>query len=428
MDTYQQVVEFLFDQLPMYQRIGGKALKKDLGNIKKLCHYLGHPHCRFPSVHVAGTNGKGSVSHMIAAVLQSAGYKVGLYTSPHYLDFRERIKINGQLIQKEAVIEFIEHLKSYLKKYQPSFFEITVAMAFYFFAKEKVDIAVIETGLGGRLDSTNIILPIQSVITNISFDHQQFLGNTLPLIAAEKAGIIKKGVPVLVGEHQENTDHVFKATAKIKQADLLFAEDAVKLDVIKSELDNIHFVLSEPTKWSGNYSLGIGGPFQVKNLITTIACIDQIHEIFSITKQHLAIGLSDLKEITNFKGRWEVLHYHPLVISDSGHNEAGIRQVVDQLKKLPGNSLKIVLGFVKDKSLDTILPLFPKDATYYFCTPDIPRGLNTLELKSRASVFGLEGTCHPSVQDALQRAKSESTSEDVIFIGGSSFVVSEAIS
>jgi dihydrofolate synthase/folylpolyglutamate synthase len=393
----------MFAKLPMYQRQGKTAFKKDLTNINALSRHLNYPEKKFLTIHVAGTNGKGSTSHLIASVLQEAGYKVGLYTSPHLKDFRERIKINGESISEKNVAGFISANKDFLEKQSLSFFEMTVGMAFDYFAKEEVDIAIIEVGLGGRLDSTNIVSPLVSVITNIGFDHTQFLGETLREIAFEKAGIIKPHTPVVIGEYKKETISVFQEIAKNNNTELFFAEDMVK-----------------------DYSTDLLGDYQRINVKTAVQTIKLISgELFNITDKELVKGLQNVVKNTGLKGRWQILDLNPKIICDIAHNKEGLIHIMNQLKKESYDDLHIVLGVVIDKNLDSILPLFPKKASYYFCKPDIPRGLDAEELKQKAFDFHLIGKMYESVKLALQAAKQKASNKDLIYVGGSTFVVAE---
>ena len=401
--TYQEVLDWMFAQLPMYQRQGKAAFKKDLTNIIALSEELGNPHKKFKTIHVGGTNGKGSTSHMVASILQEAGYKVGLYTSPHLKNFTERIRVNGEEISREAVIDFIESNKTFLENQGLSFFEMTVGMAFEEFANQKVDIAVIEVGLGGRLDSTNIITPEVSVITNIGLDHTQFLGETLPEIAFEKAGIIKYGVPVVIGEHQKETESVFTAKAEECKAPIVFASDNPK-----------------------NYTTDLLGDYQKYNVTTAVTAIHRLKG-FSISEENIKNGLLNVVKNTNLKGRWQVLQNNPKVICDTAHNKEGLFYTLKQLKKENYKQLHMVLGVVSDKNLSEILPMFPKNAMYYFCKPNIPRGLSADELKEQAKEFGLVGEVFCSVSQALEKSKENAVKEDVIYIGGSTFVVAEIL-
>ena len=402
---YSQTVEWMFQQLPMYQRVGADAFKKDLTNIINFSEFLGNPHNNFKTLHVAGTNGKGSTSHMLASILQEAGYKVGLYTSPHLIDFRERIKINGKEIPENEVVAFIDSNKNYLESNKMSFFEMSVGMAFTYFGKEKVDVAVIEVGLGGRLDSTNIIHPLLSVITNIGLDHTDILGNTLEEIAAEKAGIIKLNTPVVIGEHQDETFPVFQKIAEKNSAKLILAS----LEDIVLETD-------------------LKGDYQDKNSRTAYVATKELQSLgFNISSENIERGLLTVISNTGLQGRWQQLQLKPKVICDTAHNKEGLTYVMAQLKKESFKKLHIVLGFVSDKKLDTVLPLFPIDATYYFCKPNIPRGLDEKILIQEAAKFHLEGNAYSSIKVAYETALNNANEEDLIFVGGSTFVVAEAL-
>ena len=402
--NYKETLNWMFAQLPMYQRQGASAFKKDLTNILLFCDFLQNPQESFRSIHIAGTNGKGSTSHMLASVLQEAGYKVGLYTSPHLKDFRERIRVNGTPIPEKEVVRFIEASKDFLEKHKLSFFEMTVGMAFDYFAKEKVNIAVIEVGLGGRLDSTNIIRPVLSVITNIGLDHTQFLGETLPEIAYEKAGIIKEGIPVVISQQQAETSPVFLKKAAENKAPLYFAEKSVYQD----------------------YELDLKGDYQKKNIKGVLKSLEVLKENgFHISESNIRDGLRQVVKNTGLKGRWQVLRESPKVICDTAHNKDGLASVLSQLAKEKYDRLHVVLGFVNDKELRDILPLFPKNASYYFCKPDIPRGLDEAVLRDKASGEGLTGHCYKSVTEAYRAALNTSSITDLIFVGGSTFVVAE---
>lgn len=394
----------MYFRLPMYQRQGGPALKKDLTNSIAFSGHLGKPEKQYPSVHIAGTNGKGSTSHMIASVLQAAGYRVGLYTSPHLKDFRERVRVNGEMISEQEVVKFVEVNKKFLEDNSLSFFELTVGMAFDHFADKKVDVAVVEVGLGGRLDSTNIILPLVSVITNIGLDHTQFLGNTLPEIAFEKGGIIKPGVPVVIGETRQETLAVFEKLATERKAPLFLTDQETK-STFESDL-------------IGNY--------QLKNMRTALMTIEILqNEGFEITKSNIQDGLLHVAENTGLKGRYQMLREHPKVICDTAHNHEGLELVLDQVMKEGANALHFVVGFVNDKDLDTVLPLFPGEANYYFCRPDIPRGLDAGVLREKAGNYGLQGQSYEGVGEAYTAALENAGSEDLIYAGGSTFVVAE---
>ena len=403
--TYTETVEWMFAQLPMYQMQGASAYKKDLTNTLLLSAHLGNPEKGLQCIHVAGTNGKGSVSSMLASILQEAGLRVGLYTSPHLKDFRERIKINGQDIPEDFVTRFIEANKTFFEANQLSFFEMTVGLSFDYFRQEQVDLAVIETGMGGRLDSTNIITPLVSVITNIGMDHTQFLGNTLQEIAGEKAGIIKPGVPVVVGEYTPETRPVFEAKAKACGSPVYFASDEVK----------------------GVYPSGLHDDYQHSNIKTVLKTVEVINERLFISDAAIRKGLLNVVKNTGLKGRWQQLRDNPVAIADTAHNSHGLKIVMAQLQKLHYHTLHIVLGVVNDKDLDSILPLFPKDARYYFCKPDVPRGLSALALKEAAAGYGLEGNAYPSVTAAYESALDEAAPEDLVYVGGSTFVVAEVV-
>ena len=403
--NYQETLSWMFNRLPMFQTQGKTALNNKLDNILAFTSVLGNPQTKFKSLHIAGTNGKGSSSSMLASILQEAGYKVGLYTSPHLKDFRERIKINGKEIPEDYVVSFIAKNKPFLEEYHLSFFEMTVGMAFSYFENEKVDIAVIEVGLGGRFDSTNIITPEVSLITNISKDHTDILGDTLPKIAFEKAGIIKRNVPVVISEYQEETAPVFTAKAKEMNAPIIFTN---------------HIETSLTTDLQGAY--------QEKNIKGVIAVTELlIHQGWDITPENIAQGLLHVVHNTNLKGRWQTLGSYPTIVCDTGHNVGGLTYVMEQLKKQTYTHLHIVVGFVKEKDVNSVLELFPKEATYYFCSPAIARGLNVDTLKEIATAKGLQGERYSSVAEALNAAKAQALPTDFIFVGGSTFVVAEVL-
>lgn len=404
--TYQDTLNWMFSQLPMYQRQGKTAFKKDLSNTLKLAEHLNNPENKFKSVHVAGTNGKGSTSHILASVLQEAGYKVGLYTSPHLKDFRERIKINGQEVSKHFVIGFIKRNKDFFEANKLSFFEMTVGMAFDYFAKQNIDIAVVEVGLGGRLDSTNIVTPEVSIITNIGLDHTQFLGDTLEAIAFEKGGIIKPNIPVVIGETQKETAPVFKSLAKSCDSEILFADQLVS-EVYKSDLI---------------------GSYQSKNIKTVVQTVKQLQgKGFKISKKNIKQGLLKVVKNTGLLGRWQILKERPKVVCDTGHNREGLIYVMQQLSNETFESLHIVFGVVNDKDLRSILDLLPKKATYYFCKPNIPRGLDAEELQQTFSSYKLKGRAYKSVNEAYNSALNNAKKDDFIYVGGSTFVVAEII-
>ena len=402
--TYRETLDWMFARLPMYQQRGASALNAKLETIQQFSAYLDNPHLDFKSIHVAGTNGKGSSSHMLASVLQEAGYKTGLYTSPHLRDFRERIRVNGKVISETYVIDFIARHRDYLEAHSLSFFELTVGMAFEYFSIEKVDIAVVEVGLGGRLDSTNIITPEVSLITNIGMDHMEFLGDTLPEIAREKAGIIKPRVPVVVSETQDEVAGVFKAVAADRKAPLIFADQG-----------------DYPV-----YSTTLSGDYQKRNMKGVLATLSVLDE-FPVDNADIVNGLNKVAENTGLQGRWQSLGERPGIICDTAHNPDGLELVIEQLLSQDYKRLHIVLGFVKDKTLEKVLPLFPSEAVYYFACPDIPRGLDAQILRQKALGNRLQGESYASVKRALQAARKAAAAEDLIFVGGSTFVVAEVV-
>jgi dihydrofolate synthase / folylpolyglutamate synthase len=419
--SYQETVDYLYQNLPIFQRVGAAAYKADLTNTIALCEVLGNPQNKFKSIHIAGTNGKGSSSHMLAAILQTAGYKTGLYTSPHLKEFTERIKINGQEVAREFVVDFVARIKPEIDRIKPSFFEITVAMAFDYFAQQKVDVAVIEVGLGGRLDSTNVITPIVSLITNISWDHKDLLGDTLVKIAFEKAGVIKSNVPVIISERQSEVENVFIVKARETQSKILFADDEWKVKISSGGKFSINHFNSQ-----FECDLDLEGLYQQKNLAGVLATIGLLRENdFSISAIQLKKALSEAASITGLKGRWQKLGERPLMICDTGHNEGGVKEVVHQILSQKFDRLFIVWGSVNDKDISMILSLLPKKAYYFFCQAKIPRALPALELQEQAKKFGLDGITVEDVNDAIARAKKLSTPNDFIFIGGSTFVVAE---
>ncbi|PZR06262.1 MAG: tetrahydrofolate synthase [Flavobacterium psychrophilum] len=403
--TYKETTEWMFAQLPMYQLQGASAYKIDLTNTLLLAEHLGNPEKDIKTIHIAGTNGKGSVSNMLASILQEAGYKTGLYTSPHLKDFRERIKIDGEDISEEFVVKFIADNKAFFEANHLSFFEMTVGLAFDYFRQEKIDIAIIETGLGGRLDSTNIITPLVSVITNIGMDHTQFLGNTLTAIAGEKAGIIKPGVPAVIGEYNEETKPVFVAKAKECNAPLYFASDEVRAD----------------------YPSDLIGDYQKQNRKTVLKTIELLQDKFPVAENAVKEGLLHVARNTGFMGRWQQVNSVPTAIADTAHNSHGLKIVVAQLQKQEYDTLRIVFGVVNDKDLTEVLPLMPKDAVYYFCRPDIPRGLAAETLQTAAEGYGLTGKIYGSVAEAYETALKDASILDFIYVGGSTFVVAEVL-
>ena len=432
--TYQETIEFLFSQLPAYHRIGKAAYKNDLRNTLILDEHLGNPHRKFRSVHVTGTNGKGSVSHMTASILQEAGYKTGLYTSPHLRDFRERIKINGEMIPESEVIGFVEKNKDIIEELKPSFFEMTVGMAFDYFARERVDVAVVEVGLGGRLDSTNIITPVLSVITNIGHDHMDLLGDTLEKIAVEKAGIIKPGVPVVISESQNETKPVFIEKAGENRSEIIFADSHYKCmldDVTKVQYGARAFSMTRISDGFITRGLSpLAGNYQSKNLQAVFASCGFLENTYHISAENITEGIEKVIVNTGLHGRWQVLGKSPLTICDTGHNKEGLEYVLEQVRQvrqLRKGRLHIVLGFVNDKDLGSVLPLFPTDAVYYFTKANVPRALDEEKLRDAASAYGLEGRSYPSVFAALSDARLNAGSSDMIFVGGSTFIVAEVV-
>ena len=426
--NYSEAVDFLYSRLPMFHRVGAAAYKADLNNTIELCSLLGNPENKFRSVHIAGTNGKGSTSHMLASVLQSAGYKTGLYTSPHLLDFRERIRINGEMISKDAVVLFIEKYQEDFERINPSFFEWTVALAFNFFADEKIDIAIIETGLGGRLDSTNVITPLLSVITNIGLDHTNLLGDTLEKIASEKAGSIKPNAPVLIGESQSEIKNVFIKKAEAVNSEIIFADEIFSVAQNNSDSNYLSVDLfKQKNIYLKNLQLDLTGNYQLKNIVTVAAAIEELQKHFSISEESLRIGIENVKKKTGLRGRWETLGQSPLVICDVAHNAEGIAFVVEQIINTKHEKLHFVFGVVNDKDIGQVLKLLPREAEYYFCQADIPRALDSKLLAKQANESGLKGKNYLSVKDAVQAALNKSSRDDLVFIGGSTFVAAEAI-
>ncbi len=427
--NYQQTLDYLYAKLPMFTRIGSSAIKKDLTNTLVLCEALGNPQKKIKTIHVAGTNGKGSVSHMLAAIMQTAGYKTALYTSPHLKDFRERIKIDGDMISREEVISFVKNQQKLIEQLSPSFFEVTVAMAFNYFAKENVDIAIIEVGLGGRLDSTNIIIPEVSVITNISLDHTDLLGKTLPEIAFEKAGIIKNQIPVIIGELQEEVKQVFIKKATDHNATIKFASEHFYIED-STIFNNKRSVKIKSTDSLQNWELNcdLTGSYQLKNILTVLATIDTLQKkYFTISDHNIITALANVKNLTGLMGRWQTLNENPLIICDTGHNEGGIKEVIKNIEDVKYQKLHMVIGMVKDKDIGKILSYLPINATYYFCAPNLPRAKPAEELKAEAAVLNLKGNAYNSVGSALESAKSAAHETDFIFIGGSTFVVAEVV-
>lgn len=424
---YNETLEYLYHKLPMFSRIGADAFKKDLTNTIKLCEALDNPQKKFRSIHIAGTNGKGSVSHMLAATLQTAGYRTGLYTSPHLKDFRERIKVNGKMCEENFVIGFVERIKPLIEEIEPSFFEITVAMAFEYFVQQQVDVAVIEVGLGGRLDSTNIITPELSIITNIGWDHMNMLGDTLEKIAFEKAGIIKENIPVVIGEVIPETKNVFEKVAAEKNAILFYAQD--KRYVTDWNYKHHYLEITVVDKHNDErkkYTLDLPGIYQTKNIVTALEALHQLQSKGWHIEQHaIENGLLHTKKITGLHGRWEMIHQNPSVIVDVGHNEDGVKQIAEQLELLTYDQLHIIIGMVKDKAVEKILCFLPKTAAYYFTKAQIPRALHETELAEKAAAIGLQGKIFSEVNIALSDALQHAHKDDVIIICGSVFLVGE---
>lgn len=421
--SYQDALKYLYENLPMFQRVGSIAYKKDLANTIKLCALLGDPQKKFKSVHVAGTNGKGSTSHMLAAVLQTAGFKTGLYTSPHLKEFTERIKINGAEVSQEFVVTFVNKIKPAIAEIQPSFFEITVAMAFDYFAQNSVDIAVVEVGLGGRLDSTNVITPMVSVITNISWDHMDILGNNLIAIASEKAGIIKKGVPAVISERQNDVEDVFIQKAHLEKAEIFFASDEYHVELNQESAAIDIFRNQEPVLKAVKFPLL--GLYQRKNVPGVIKAIEILRDHFSINAEQLRAGLENVVTVTMLKGRWQILRKEPTIVCDTAHNVSGVQEVMAQISGMPFRDLYLIWGMVKDKDVNNILSLLPTRAGYYFCQAKIPRALDADVLKGLAEKHGLHGMVIRDVNEAKKIALERAGKNDLIFIGGSTFVVAE---
>lgn len=424
--NYTETLDYLYNTLPMFSRMGSAAFKKDLTNIKLLCDHLGEPQKSFKTIHIGGTNGKGSVSHMLAAILQTAGYKTGLYTSPHLKDFRERIKINGVMISEDYVVNFVDAIKPFSETIQPSFFEITVAMAFDYFRAEKVDVAIIEVGLGGRLDSTNIINPELSVITNIGWDHMNMLGNTLGEIATEKGGIIKESTPVVIGEKHPETKNVFKTIAAQKEAPIYFAEDHFSVEDYSLQNHSITVTVKKEGQTFATFELDLPGIYQTKNIVTLLQAVTILQEKgYAITVQHIKTALAQTHKLTGLSGRWQVISNHPTVVLEVAHNKNGIEQMLAHLQHLHYKELHLVLGMVKDKEVESVLQLLPKEAHYYFTQAQIPRALPAKDLKGKADVLGLSGDVYNNVNSALQAAQKKAAENDLIIVCGSIFLVAE---
>ena len=428
--NYKDTINYMFNQLPMYQRQGKAAYKADLETSIEFDKYLNHPHAEYKTIHVAGTNGKGSVSHILSSVLQEVGYKVGLYTSPHLKSFRERIKVNGQEVSEQFIVDFIENIKAFIEEQRPSFFEMTVFMALQYFKEQKVDIAIIEVGMGGRLDSTNVINPILSVITNISLDHTAFLGDTVSKIAIEKAGIIKKEVPIVIGESHPESKPVFIEKAREKETATYFAEEKFQIEYAmhNSYTSQTFNVKSQENTVYENLQLDLLGAYQSKNIITVLTVIDILNEKgININKDVLYKGVSSVVKNTNLLGRWQIIGSNPLTICDTGHNEAGIKQITAQLKQIPYKKLHFVIGTVNDKNISSILRLLPKDAIYYFTKANIERALDVETLYKEAKKHNLLGEKYQTVEHAYQKAKENAGTNDLVFIGGSTFIVAEIV-
>jgi dihydrofolate synthase / folylpolyglutamate synthase len=427
--NYQEIIPFLYSQFQSFQKIGKDAYKPGLDNALSLDQYFGKPHKKYKTIHIAGTNGKGSVSHLLASVLQEAGYKTGLFTSPHLKDFRERIRVNGLMISEDEVVDYINKNKEIIEKIKPSFFEMTSAMAFYHFMEHETEISIIETGLGGRLDSTNIIKPILSIITNIGLDHTDLLGDTIEKIAQEKAGIIKEGVPIVIGETYPQTKTIFENIADDLYAEIIFADQGYTIDSFQTanDLQQFRILKNNKSVYEGLKSqlLGI---YQQKNVATVIATIDILREKgLEISDKHVYNGFKNVVTSTGLLGRWQILSRKPLIVCDTGHNEDGMREVVKQIALTKYNKLHIVFGMVRDKEISTVLASLPKNAVFYFTKAGTPRALNKVELKEKAEKFGLKGNSYPNVEEAFLNAKKTAKEDDMIFVGGSTFVVAEVL-
>lgn len=422
--TYSETINYLFNSTPLFQNVGKDAYKEGLENTRLLDEHFGHPHRKFKTIHVAGTNGKGSCSHTLAAILQSAGYKVGLYTSPHLVDFRERIRVNGTPVSEQYVIDFVEQHRTFFEPLHPSFFELTTAMAFNYFAESQVDVAVIEVGLGGRLDCTNIITPDLCIITNISFDHVQFLGDTLAKIASEKAGIIKPGIPVVIGETTPETKPVFAQKAVQEGAPIRFAEEEqIVISSLPKDGKNYYWTKDYP-----HLEGELGGLCQTKNTNTILCTVRILQSIgYEIKESHVREGFAHVCSLTGLKGRWQILQKSPMMVCDTGHNKGGIRYIVEQLSVQKYRRLHIVMGMVNDKDITGVLAMLPREATYYFTKASVSRALDEHEVQRLAGEAGLKGDTYPTVSEAVQAAKEAATAEDFIFIGGSTFIVADLL-
>jgi len=422
--NYQQTIDYLYNTLPMFSRMGSAAFKKDLTNTILLCERLGNPHKKFRTIHVAGTNGKGSVSHMLAAIFQTAGYKTGLYTSPHLYDFRERIKLNGVMCDKDFVVDFVRRIKPAIEEIEPSFFEITVAMAFDYFAKHKIDIGIIEVGLGGRLDSTNVITPELSIITNIGWDHMNMLGNTLEEIAFEKAGIIKENIPVVIGEKKNETEDIFRKIASQKHASIYFAEENYSVKEFKLLPGSIEISIRDIKKNISTYHSDLAGIYQTKNILTVLQATEVLND-WKISRQQIQTALHHVKHTTGLYGRWDIIQKQPAIVLEVAHNKDGVEQMLLHVSKIDFHQLHVIIGMVKDKDVEPILALLPKNAKYYFTQAHIPRALDAQILQSKASEFQLEGTYFDDVNAALNQAILNASKNDLIIVCGSIFLVAE---
>ena len=426
--NYSQTLEYLFTSLPTFQEVGSDAYKPGLERISEFCRYAGNPQRNFFTIHVAGTNGKGSTAHMLASILHEAGYCVGLYTSPHLNDFRERVRVDGVIIPKQKVVNFVDKHRAKMEELSLSFFEMTTALAFDYFAQSSVEVAVIETGLGGRLDATNVIVPTLSIITNISLEHKQYLGNSLAAIATEKAGIIKKSIPVVIGEHNQAYDHIFIGRAKELNSACLFAQDMFSVESHSQTEKGQHFsLLRHSDGYLFNIKLDLEGEYQRHNIVTVITSADYLHRStpLSISRRAFIQGVAKTMASTSLKGRWQKLALSPLTICDTAHNPAGMKYITEQIKSTPHEKLYCVLGFASDKELSAILPLFPRDAHYIFTAPKNRRAMEAKVLEEKASEYGLKGEVVEGVATAITRAKELAKANDMIFIGGSNFVVAE---
>ena len=423
--NYQETIEYLYNITPLFQNVGKAAYKEGLDNTLKLDAFFEHPHKKFKTIHIAGTNGKGSCSHTIAAILQSAGYKTGLYTSPHLVDFSERIRVNGNPIEKDFVVKFVEENKYFFEPLHPSFFELTTSMAFLYFAHKEVDVAVIEVGLGGRLDCTNVIHPDLSIITNISFDHTQFLGHTLSAIASEKAGIIKENTPVIIGEYNSETREVFENKARQMNANIIFAEDS-KLITEAVHTDDGHFIYQ--SSFIDNFYGELGGNYQLKNTNTILNSVIKLKDLgYKINEQNIREGFKNVCRLTGLMGRWQKLEDNPTIICDTGHNIGGIGYITEQLSKMKYDKLHIVIGMVNDKDINGVISLLPENAVYYFTQASVKRALPAEEIKKIGNSHGLKGEAYKNVKEALYAAKQNASEKDMNFVGGSTFIVADLI-